>query len=115
MSLTRDSILDAQDLPSEAVDVPEWGGSVYVRVMTGVERDAFEASLMSAGGQTNVANVRARLAVLCVCDESGQRLFGDDDVEPLGRKSAAALDRIFTIAQRINHIGAQDIEDLAGN
>jgi len=115
MMLDRDTILAAQDLPMESLNVPEWGGTVHVRVMTGAERDAFEASLIAGGGKTNVANVRARLAVLCICDESGQRLFGDDDVTPLGQKSAAALDRIFTVAQRINHIGAHDIEDLAGN
>ena len=43
--LTKDQILKSDDLPSEEVSVPEWGGSVMVRSMTGYERDQFEQSV----------------------------------------------------------------------
>ena len=42
--LNREAILAAEDLPRELVEVPEWGGAVYVRALTGAERDQFEAS-----------------------------------------------------------------------
>lgn len=112
--LSKEQILAADDLKHEVVHVPEWGGDVHIRVMTGTERDRFEASV-GVGGQMNLANIRARLLSLVVCDESGKRLFADADVEALGAKSGAALDRLFAAAQRLNGLSKQDIEELQGN
>lgn len=106
--LTREQILQCDDLPKETVKVPEWGGEVQVRTMTGTDRDAFEASLIGKEGR--LENVRARLVSLAVCDESGSRLFDDADVAALGAKSAKALDRVFAVAQRLNGIGADQVE-----
>jgi hypothetical protein len=109
--LNKAAILSAQDLAKELVEVPEWGGSVYVRAMTGAERDAFELSIQ---GQ-KLENIRARLCAMCMVDESGTRLFGDKEAKELGQKSAAALDRVFAIAQRLNGIGTKDVEALEKN
>lgn len=106
--LTREQILQCDDLPREIIKVPEWGGEVQVRTMTGTDRDAFEASLIGKEGR--LENVRARLVSLAVCDESGDRLFGDADIAALGAKSAKALDRVFAVAQRLNGIGAEQVE-----
>ena len=116
--LSRDAILSASDLRPEAVEVPEWGGSVYVRMLTGAERDAFEQSIVQGKGKTRktvMENIRARLCVLCLCDQAGLRIFGDDDIDALGEKSAAALDRCFAVAQRVNGLSGDDVDDLAGN
>lgn len=106
--LTKDAILAADDLPKERVSVPEWGGDVYVRTMTGTDRDAFEASLIGKDGR--LENVRARLVSLTICSESGDRLFTDDEISALGNKSAKALDRLFAVSQRLNGIGAEQVE-----
>lgn len=119
--LTREAILKAQDLPRELVHVPEWGGEVYVRAMTGTERDAFEASMVVEGknglkgAHMKLENLRAKLAALTVCDADGQRLFSDKDVEALGQKSAAGLDRVFSVAQRLSGISQKDVEELTKN
>ncbi len=43
MALSKDAILAAKDTKlSGEISVPEWGGSVYVKTLTGTERDAFE-------------------------------------------------------------------------
>lgn len=109
--LNRDSILKADDLPREEVQVPEWGGSVLVRTMSGSERDRFEANHLKNPDR----DVRARLAVATVCDEAGKPLFSEADVATLGTKSAAALDRILPVAMKLNGIGKRDIEELEGN
>ncbi len=116
--LSRDAILQAQDLPFEDVEVPEWGGAVRVRGLTGAERDAFEQSIVETRGKNtrmNLKNIRAKLVALCVVDEQGNRVFSDDDAEALGRKSAAALDRVFEAAQRLSGLRKEDVEELAGN
>lgn len=103
--LGRDQILAAQDLPTVDVEVPEWGGTVRVRMMTGGERDAFEAGTITRHGrkiEQNLVNIRARLVALCVVDEKGQRLFSEADAVALGQKSAAALNRVFNAAQQLN-------------
>jgi hypothetical protein len=116
MRLSRDDILKAADNEPEEVDVPEWGGSVLVRGMTGRERDAFEVSLMQPGrGGRKVmdpANVRAKLVARCVVDDDGGRLFTDADVAELGGKSAAAVDRVYAVAARLSGMGGDDQEEL---
>lgn len=102
--ISKSDILAVQDLKKEAVAVPEWGGDVFIRTMTGLERDQFEQSL-SIDGQRRLENLRARLLVKTLVDEHGVRLFDDADAEALGGKSAAALDRCFDVAQRLNGLG----------
>lgn len=114
--LTKEQILAAKDTRTEIVSVPEWGGHVCVRVMSGAERDAWEASIVGAtGNQRNLANIRARLVALTACDGEGHRLFSDADVVELGKKSAKALDRVFSAAQKINALTDEDIKELEGN
>lgn len=117
MSLDKTTILNAVDSKLEKVDVPEWGGEVYLRTLTGTERDRFEASCLVGGkfGPQGMQNIRARLMVLCICDAEGKRLFDDKDAIELGAKSAAVLDRLFAAAQRLNGLSEQDVEELAKN
>lgn len=115
----REQILAAHDEHMEMVSIPEWGNlTVYVRIMTGAERDKFEADTVRTNGKDmklNMINVRARLCVLCACDEKGKRIFLDADADALGDKSARGLDRIFSVAQRLNKLRKEDVEDLAKN
>jgi hypothetical protein len=109
--LTRQQILAANDLPREAVPVPEWDGEVEVRAMTASERDSFEARHREAP----YVDLRARLAAATICAEDGSLVFSADDVAALGAKSAAPLDRIFSVAARLSGITKQDEEDLRKN
>jgi len=118
MLLSKDKILSAEDLPFEDVEVQEWGGTVRLRTMTGLERDAFEQSVIMFEGKTrkmNMINIRAKLVAKTAVDESGNPLFAEGDIEKLGKKSAKALDKLFGIAQKLNGIGQDDIEALAKN
>ena len=114
--LTRDDILGAQDIEIEKVDTPEWGGFTYVKGMTGTERDRLESSVVEQSGKNanvNLANIRAKLASETICDEEGKRLFSTKDIVALGKKSAAPLQRVFDVGQRLSGITGDDIEELA--
>jgi hypothetical protein len=116
--LTREQILNANDLPAEDVEVPEWGGVVRVRALTGAERDAFEAAIIKVRGKRvdfHLENARALLVAMSVVDEDGNRLFSDEDVKALGRKSAAALDRVASVAMRLSGLTQEDLEELTKN
>ena len=117
--LSRDAILGADDRRTEDVEVPEWGGTVRVRGLSGTERDAYEASIVRLkgdGSQTfTLQNARARLVSLCACDEDGERIFTDKDVNELGRKSAVALERVFDAARRVSGLSEDASEKAAGD
>ena len=113
--LSREQILAAQDLASEEISVPEWGGTVRVRMMTGAERDALGATLLGADKKVDMSQYRIRLLAACLVDEAGQPLFGPDEVGLLGAKSGVALDRVYRVAERLNDVGAGAVEAVQGN
>ncbi len=113
--LSGEEILAAADYKFEDVDVPEWGGSVRIKGLTGEERDAFEASTVQTRGKNvkqNLKNLRARLVVMAAIDAEGNKIFQPYQIDALGKKSAAALDRCFAVAQRLSRISDEDIEEL---
>ncbi|WMJ69981.1 hypothetical protein [Stenotrophomonas sp. 24(2023)] len=114
MLLGKAQILQAQDRRHQDVAVPEWGGMVRVAMMSASDRDRWEQD--TYGGDTpKVEDFRARFVGLCLVDEQGARLFSDGEVAQLGAKSAAALDRVFRVAQTLNALGEAAIGELEKN
>ena len=117
-ALGREDILKAVDLDTELVEVPEWGGEVWVRGMTGSERDAFEASIIfpdrksGEAGKVDMKDLRAKLCAKSMCNEEGKLIFSESDVKALSQKSAVALQRVFKVAQKLSGIGDDDLEDM---
>jgi len=120
--LTRDEILAANDLVTEEVAVPEWGGSVNVRTLTAHERDVFEESLLTTKGkgrnqtrEVKLADARAKLCAVTMLDGEGVQIFNKTDVVELGKKSAGALNRVYDVAARLSGLSSEDMDDLVGN
>jgi hypothetical protein len=117
--LTRQDIVAAQDIKTETVEVPEWDGAVIVRMMSGGDRDRFEQSLTSVlpGGrrEANLTNMRSKLVAMCAVDEQGNALFGPDEINDLAKKSAAAIERLFVVAQRLNGLSPEDVGEAVKN
>lgn len=109
MSLKRDEILGVHDTVVSEVAVPEWGGTVLIRQLTGRDRDALEQRIQRGG------NIRAYVAAISLCDENGRRIFTDGDIDKLGEKSAAALDRIMNAVSKANFLAADDVGELEKN
>lgn len=116
MALTREAILAANDLARVPVNVPDWGGEVFVGVMTGTDRDAFEGGSRTAEGKVDLkTNVRARLLVKCLVDETGKRLFADGDAAELGLHSSVILDQLWDKAIAINKLSKKEVAELEKN
>ena len=116
--LSKTDILGSHDMRIQTVDVPEWGGSVRLRTLTGTERDAFEATLVRVVDGKRVPemdNLRAKLLAATIVDEQDRQVFSASDVAALGRKSALALDRVFSVAQALNGMGVEGMEDALKN
>jgi hypothetical protein len=90
--LTKEQILTASPKLQE-VEVPEWGGSVFIRPVT-LEEQGRLADL-GAKHEKSSAALRIRHCTLIllqwtVCDEDGKALFTADDLAGLMNKSSAS-------------------------
>ncbi len=117
--LSRDQILQALDVVYEEVPVPEWGGTVMVKSLSGTERDRLEATIVQQTGRKttmNLQNIRAKFVAWAVVDpQTHQRIFSDADVMALGQKNAAALQRVFNVVQRLSGLSDEDLEGMTKN
>ncbi len=119
--LTKEQILAVQDVQPVAVEIPEWGGTVYVRPMSAGERDRWEGDLLERsekrkeGVAKAVENLRAVFLSKCLCDQDGKLLFGPDDIEALSGKSYRAVDRAYEAAQSLNGLSEADVAELEKN
>ena len=102
MSL-RDRILAADDIPSEIINVPEWGCDVLVRGMTGADRASMLERAVTPEGAVSFSQFYPEVVIATSHDPSTEeRLFGENDRDLLMQKSGAALDRVATAGLRLS-------------
>lgn len=109
MSLNRQAFLAAAKLNVKKVCVQPYG-DLFIKEMTGSERDFFEASLMDASGKTQTKGMRARLVMLSVCDAEGNRIFADDDLDAINAAPARALGELADAIITLNGLKPDDVE-----
>jgi len=108
MALDRKSILAADDVRKEKIAVPEWKGDVFLRVLTGTDRDRFEESY----ADQKMKAFRIRFLLLALCDEDGERLFSDDEADILGKKSSVVINRLFEAGWKLNAFTQEAVDAL---
>jgi hypothetical protein len=112
MALTKAKILEANDIKLKELDMSqEWGGTVYIRTITGTERDQFEDSY----AEQKMRGFRVRFLVLTLCDDKGDRLFSDGDAELLGKKSSASINKAFDAAWSHNAFTPEAVNELGND
>jgi hypothetical protein len=114
MSL-RDTILAADDIPVERVEIPEWGVTVEVRGMTGADRgQLLEEALDQDSGEVDLQRIYPDAVILSAHDpEDGTRIFDTSDRDALLSKAGKAIDRIATVAMRLSGFDDEAV-DKAG-
>lgn len=122
--LTKEDLLKKEELQIERIEF-EGGDFVFVRGMTGHERDMFEKSMMiknrdKKGNVTSIETViddfRAKLAAITLCDEDGKSLLQPSDYMVLtNNMSAKRLELIVNAAQKLNAISEEDKEEIVKN
>lgn len=124
MLLDKKALLSKEKLEIAKVDLGN-EDFVFVRQMTGRERDSFERSLIKEKKDDNgkiidyersIEDFRAKLAVNTVCDETGRALLEPKDYPILSQHmSARRLELIVNKAQELNKISDTDKENLVKN
>lgn len=123
--MTREQLLKKEKLTIEKVSLGK-GEFIYVREMTGRERDRFENSVLAKEVKDSKGNIvsyerslddfRAKLAVNTICDENGNLILDPDDYETLsGNMLGSKLNKIASVAQKLSKIRSEDREDLIKN
>ena len=107
-SLSKSLIMSARDVTLEEVQVSEWGGSVWLKTLSGTERDIFEDGYAA----DKMKAFRPRFLVLALCNENGDRLFTDAEVAELGKKSSVVLNRLFDAGWKLNALREEDTDAL---
>lgn len=121
--LNREMILKAQDLGRELVNVPEWGGEVYVRGFTAWEKEEVEMRSLAmvdvATGQikdaSQMAGLRVWIVARCVVDSDGNRIFTDADMEALQEKNEDAIRRLAEMPAEMSKIKNKTVEEAEKN
>jgi len=122
--LNSSKLLEREELQIQKVEF-ENGDFIFVRQMTGHERDTFENSLLKKNrdGKGNIVSIeqntddfRAKLAVVTICDDKGNLLLKPTDYPQLSKNmSAKRLEKIINVAQKINAITEEDKENIIKN
>lgn len=122
--LGKEDLLKKADLTKEKVELSS--GHVFVREMTGKEKDIWERSMVKqkpSGNkntpfeyETTLEDFRAKLAVVTVCDEEGNLIFSEKDVKKLNEFiKASDLEKIVNRAQKLNAISQEDKDEMVKN
>jgi hypothetical protein len=91
-----------------------WGVACNIRVMTGTERDQFEGQVYNDGKMVK-EQFRAKLVVKTLSDDQGDRVFTEDDIVQLSEMDSRELDRLYTLAAKVNGLTKQDVDELTKN
>lgn len=111
----RSLILDSEDIPSEELEIPEWGVTILVKGMSAGERITLMQNAYDPNTQqVNMAAVYPDVLVACVYNpETGEAVFTNDDKQAIMAKSSAAVEKIASVGLRLSGIG-KDEEDASG-
>lgn len=105
--LSKSAILAAEDRSIKTVNVPEWGGDVGIRVLSGSERALFESLFEERKDDL----FKVRFVACSLCDEKGSRLFSNDEVEVLAEKSSRAIARLFEQCWEHSMLSPQSVDE----
>lgn len=107
--LTREQILQAQDLRTETIDVPEWGGELVIRALTMQQLYDIKESSFSGG-----ENRPLRGTILTFCAGVAEPTFTLADYDELKKKSAA-VEKVVGKILKLSGIGTNALDDAIKN
>ena len=119
MILNRAAILAANDLKTEKIPVPEWGGDgaeVLITEISAAQRDECGRAYIELKDAPQIEQVNAfrnRLLVFALVGEDRQPLFTLEQVHELLAKNGEVIDRIAAAALKLNKMEPKAAESEA--
>lgn len=84
-------------------------GKVWIRVLRAREQDNL-AVAMKDGGEKEFAIFRSSLVACCLCDETGERIFTDAEIDKVGELPTDLVSKLFEAAYELNGMGAKAVD-----
>lgn len=112
--LTRSKIGEFRDRDFLDLAVPEWDGTVRLRRLNVRDRIALAES--GKAGESELMFM-VKLVAYSVCDQAGQRVYSDAEIEELLAMPYEPLERIFKAAlefSRLTQSAAEQVEKNSG-
>lgn len=97
--------------PQQSVEIKALDDSVIVRGLTIAERDEVE-NAVSTGEKKNL---RSLLLARCLVDESGERIFTDDEIDSLSSLPSDPMEPAFDAALRLSGYSEEESKRLEKN
>lgn len=94
----RDTLDNLRPKPKvKAVEMPDWGTTVYVRKLSWAQLDAIKSADDPVLSQVQ----------MCLCDEQGNLLYQEHERHLLGKFHLDELEKIIDEASRFNSLAAR--------
>lgn len=100
MNPLRERIFAPRPVRTRAVDMPEWGGTVYVRALSVAETERMDAKIL--GPDSDKGSMIVDMAIATACDESGAPIFTAADADALAALPAAEMRRLYQAGAKFN-------------
>ncbi len=115
--LTRDKIFaKPPEFRRERVEVPQWGGHVYVQQISAKDFEAWQDWIAKQENAKCPQSHRAALIVDCVCDEHGKPIFTErSDLNVLGEHQNTTIDLLYEACKRVNLADKTSLGDAEKN
>ena len=108
-TLTKQDILNSQDFELIELEIPEWGGKVYLRPFSLEQRERLEVAQKNP--DATVHSLMGLTVAMSICDEDGNLLFTPDDVDTLKQKSSKAIQDIFSSVTELNGFSDKNADE----
>jgi hypothetical protein len=116
MTLSKEAFAKQIPLPQKEVFLPELGGTVIIRGFTAKQRSEHENSFI-VNGRPNARRQlqrREKLIAQTACDEQGNLIFDDGDLDMIGRLPAVVIEPLFDAALEVCGMGV-NVDSAAKN
>ena len=111
--LSREAILAAEAIKPIRIEVPEWGGYVFITRVSAADWMGIQDSLINE--ERSNAIWTGKVLSLSIVDENGNRLFTENDIPSLMSKSLSAVNRLFRAADSINDFTGKGLKEAEKN
>jgi hypothetical protein len=116
MATIRETILNAEDIAEEIVEVSEWGVKLLVRGLSGLERARFVKDAADAAGRIDPERGYPSIVIQTARDpETREPIFSATDRDAIMGKSGAAIDKVADVALRLSGLTPGAVEEAAKN
>ena len=111
MSLSKASILSAEDFQYALVACPEWGGDIRVRGLSAAE----QSIIQKKANEKKTDDLAVTLCIMACVDDNGERIFEASDKDALKTKSYSVLERLSKKILELSGNGVDNIDDTVKN